>query len=225
MKTKDEVVALAKAHGAYLHDESARLVFDYERLPAFAAACTLTHEQAYAIQTKAYFEACRIPPEERISILPAACAEPAVQADETATFATGDDDLDSLLFTTAHMQLGPKHNNMDTAIDWLECLEKVKARLVPADEQQADLFDIDTAIDAAMLRLLRDDYPTRCEIRAAFYLGLYAADIQPAPATPLTVTKQEVELAVQDYCLGVADNNEAMRHALEAFIARKGNPK
>ena len=173
MKTKDEVVALAKAHGAYLHDESARLVFDYERLPAFAAACALTHEQAYAIQTKAYFEACRISPEERLQGFAAACAGPAVQA----------------------------------------------------DEQQADLFDIDTAIDAAMLRLLRDDYQTRCEIRAAFYLGLYAADIQPAPATPLTVTKQEVELAVQDYCLGVADNNEAMRHALEAFIARKGNPK
>ena len=39
------------------------------------------------------------------------------------------------------------------------------------------------------------------------------------------VTKQEVELAVQDYCLGSPDNREAMRHALEAFIARKGNPK
>ena len=114
MKTKDEVVALAKAHGAYLHDESARLVFDYERLPAFAAACTLTHEQAYAIQTKAYFEACRISPEDRL---------------------------------------------------------------------------------------------------------------QGFAAAPITVTQQEVELAVQDYCLGVADNNEAMRHALEAFIARKGNPK
>jgi hypothetical protein len=48
-------------------------------------------------------------------------------------FHTDDAELDELLCETVNLHRGPEFNNMDTALMWQSCLEKIKQRLLPVE--------------------------------------------------------------------------------------------
>lgn len=70
-----------------------------------------------------------------------------VKRPDMPEFTTGDVDLDALLSATVGLTDSP---NQDSGLDWLNCLEKVKARLAIASTEALDL----TALDASSVDLI-----------------------------------------------------------------------
>ena len=204
MKTQDEVIALAVAHGAVVHEDSARLIFDYERLQTFAAACALTHEQAYAIQCKAHFEACRIPPEDRLQVFAAACAEPAVQTD---------------------LKFNPSWCYGCTPDNCPGCKRPaVQAQAVHSDHKR--LIAQNTETSAEYWKAYAEDLADSFEEMRRAWLALRDAPKPPAvPAAPMTVTDEDIAQAYVDFKTIKNDVSHDMRFVLKAFVTRKGNPK
>ena len=247
MKTEDEVIALAKEHGACLTKvivfggKVDGFAFTNTNLQAFAAACTLTHEQAYAIECKAHFEACRIPPEDRLQVFAAACAEPAVQTDlkfnPSWCYGCTPDNCPGCKrpavpvaqpFTLSQSII---HAGINFTGYNINPNKVEKPPLGPVKNFDADQPAVPEGWQSVPICLtpdmrgvlLRDCGFTVGEL---YTMLLATAPKPPAvPAAPMTVTDEDIAQAYVDFKTIKNDVSHDMRFVLKAFVTRKGNPK
>jgi hypothetical protein len=118
----------------------------------------------------------------RFGALPASAhgAEPSDAGNQD--FNTGDADLDDLLTETAHLVEGP--NSHDTAVMWIQAMEKVRDRLAAAQAAQAGAVPEGwKLVPARPTPEMIDAGDKWAGVKECYLTMLAAAPSQPAPAS------------------------------------------